>query len=419
MESNLKHIPNDNVWLWTLFATAMGAGVLYLPVNAGINGIWPLLAIFTITLPMVFWAHRNLSRVVLAASDDTTNINDIIFDNFSQKFCNLFALGYFLAIYPLILIYGVGLTNTISSILSEIFNVTSIPKFLISFIILAFLGFVVSNKAALVRKVTEYIALPLAGSLLLISIYLIPYWHMEYFQIIPNSFDFFETLWLTLPVMIFSFNYSAIISTFTLNYIRHHKSPEHATSKLLWRCSTVLFLFIMFFVVSCVLSVSPTDMELAKKENMNILVLMSTLFNDPLLHYINPLIAVIAMTGAFLGTFFGAREAVIGIIEQKMAIHKVHSRKLDRIAMAFIFVPAYIFCVLDTNILKVISILSGPTTALLLFLFPVYAFYKIDALNRFTIGYFNKFINYFTIIIGLMSFSAILYSFKYLFEYLK
>jgi hypothetical protein len=38
----------DTVWVLGLFGTAIGAGVLFLPINAGIGGFWPLLIVFVL-----------------------------------------------------------------------------------------------------------------------------------------------------------------------------------------------------------------------------------------------------------------------------------------------------------------------------------------------------------------------------------
>ena len=34
----------DTAWTVSLFGTAVGAGILFLPINAGSDGVWPLLA---------------------------------------------------------------------------------------------------------------------------------------------------------------------------------------------------------------------------------------------------------------------------------------------------------------------------------------------------------------------------------------
>ena len=411
--------PNNTIWLWNLFATAVGAGILYLPINAGINGIWPIVLIAVFTLPMVYLAHRNVSRVVLSASKDSTNINDIIYEHFSEKFCKLFAMSYFLANYPLILIYSVGLTNTISSIITSSLKITYIPKPLISLVILSIFFIITTTKPNVVRKVTECLALPLAASLFILSIYLIPKWNLDYFLIIPTGFDFFETLWLTIPVVIFTFNFLPAVSTFTFYYMANHPSPQAATQTVLLRTCWLLFFFMLFFVFSCVLSVPPEQMKIAKENNLNILVHMGNIFDDPILYVVSSLIAIIAMSGAFLGCFFGVKESIIGLIEQKLHKHKLSIQAYNRLALLLIFGPSYLFCILDTNILTFMSVLSGPIIACLLFLFPVYAMYKIPAMAKYRVGLQNKVNNYFIIAVGIISCSAILYSFKYLTFFLR
>lgn len=37
-----KWSAQDTTWMLSLFGTAVGAGILFLPINAGLNGFWPL-----------------------------------------------------------------------------------------------------------------------------------------------------------------------------------------------------------------------------------------------------------------------------------------------------------------------------------------------------------------------------------------
>ena len=40
--SVMKWRHHDTVWMFNLFGTAVGAGILFLPINAGMNGFWPV-----------------------------------------------------------------------------------------------------------------------------------------------------------------------------------------------------------------------------------------------------------------------------------------------------------------------------------------------------------------------------------------
>lgn len=45
----------DTMWMLGLYGTAIGAGVLFLPINAGIGGLIPLIIMAIIAFPMTFF----------------------------------------------------------------------------------------------------------------------------------------------------------------------------------------------------------------------------------------------------------------------------------------------------------------------------------------------------------------------------
>ncbi len=51
----------------TLFGTAVGAGILFLPTSAGLSGIFVLLIVTLISIPTVYFAHRNIGVMMTEA----------------------------------------------------------------------------------------------------------------------------------------------------------------------------------------------------------------------------------------------------------------------------------------------------------------------------------------------------------------
>lgn len=41
----------DSTWVISLFGTAVGAGILFLPINAGMGGFWPLVVMALLVGP--------------------------------------------------------------------------------------------------------------------------------------------------------------------------------------------------------------------------------------------------------------------------------------------------------------------------------------------------------------------------------
>lgn len=65
----MKWSAQDTTWMLSLFGTAVGAGILFLPINAGLNGFWPLVALAILVGPMTYLAHRGLARFVLSSKN--------------------------------------------------------------------------------------------------------------------------------------------------------------------------------------------------------------------------------------------------------------------------------------------------------------------------------------------------------------
>ena len=69
---------HDTHWVISLFGTAVGAGILFLPINLGLGGIWPLLIVAVLAGPMTFLAHRGLARFVLSSSRPQADFTEAV-----------------------------------------------------------------------------------------------------------------------------------------------------------------------------------------------------------------------------------------------------------------------------------------------------------------------------------------------------
>ena len=65
-EAKTESTPDGTVmsWAMTLFGTAVGAGILFLPLDAGAFGFWPLIIATLFIGPLVFFSHRTYARIV-------------------------------------------------------------------------------------------------------------------------------------------------------------------------------------------------------------------------------------------------------------------------------------------------------------------------------------------------------------------
>lgn len=119
---------SDTMWMLGLYGTAIGAGVLFLPINAGIGGLLPLIVMAIIAFPMTFYAHRGLCRFVLSGKNPGEDITEVVEEHFGQGAGKLITLLYFFAIYPILLVYSVAITNTVDSFITHQMHLPSPPR---------------------------------------------------------------------------------------------------------------------------------------------------------------------------------------------------------------------------------------------------------------------------------------------------
>ena len=408
----------DTVWMLSLFGTAIGAGVLFLPINAGIGGIIPLLIMTVVALPMTYWAHRGMTRLVLSSSKPDGDLTDVVEEHFGLKAGVLMNILYFLSVYPILLVYSVTITNTVNSFLEHQLGITPPDRWLTSLLLVGGLILIVRMGKNVVVHVMSYLVYPFIGILVLLSLYLIPKWNTALF----DSFDLSVareasghsmgvTLMLLVPVMVFSFNHSPMISSFAVDRRQTYgKFAEAKSRKTLLRAEILMVVVVMFFVFSCALSLSPADMAEAKAQNITILSYLANHFDNPLIQWIAPIIAMIAVAKSFLGHYLGAAEGFEGLIVKgsknasKDDAQSAH--KLDTITLIFMLVTAWLVAWADPSILGMIETLCGPTIAIMLFIIPMVAIHKVPALQR----YKGKASNYFVFFMGLVALATIIYS---------
>ncbi len=401
----------DTTWMLGLYGTAIGAGVLFLPINVGIGGLLPLIIIAIIAFPMTFFPHRGLCRFVLSSKNPGRDITEVVEEHFGISAGKLITLLYFFAIYPILLVYSVAITNTVNSFLINQMGITPPPRYVLSLLLIISLISIIRFGEQAIVKAMSILVFPFVTALMLLAVYLIPQWNSTIFNqnLISTDNNLFMTLWLVIPVMVFSFNHSPIISAFAVTKRNEYgKDAEKKCSRIMAYSHLMMVVTVMFFVFSCVLSLSPADLMEAKRQNISILSYLANHFQTPMIAYIAPIIAFIAITKSFLGHYLGAREGFNGLVIKSLRSKgkTIENRKLNRITTGFMLISTWAVATLNPSILGMIETLGGPVIAMLLFLMPMYAIRKVPAMRKYS----GQISNVFVVFVGLIAISAILYN---------
>nr|WP_249316115.1 HAAAP family serine/threonine permease [Aeromonas jandaei] len=394
-----------------LYATAVGAGTLFLPITVGSNSPVILLFILLLAFPLSYYSHRALSRFVLSSSHREGDITHVVEEHFGARAGKLLMLVYLTAFYPIILVYSISITNAIQSFVVHQLGDAEIPRGLLVLGVMLGLHLVLLAGKQIVVSAISVLALPMVAFLSGLSIYLLPQWSLSYFSE-SQAVDwrdpaFWKSLWLIVPVMVFSFSHAPIISSFSAAQKKRCQESADLRAKRIIKCSSLLICgSVLFFVVSCVMSLSQAEMAQARIDNISVLSALANKFSNPLIAYVGPLIAILAMSKSFLGTSMGVSEGTVSMVSgacQGLGL-SLREATIARVSSVILFVVTGVITYLNPNVLEIIEKVSGPLIAVILFLLPACSIYRLPALKRYR-GASTLFV----LVIGLLAISALIY----------
>src|SRR5699024_4188343 len=129
--------------------------------------------------------------------------------------------------------------------------------------------------------------------------------------------------------------------------------------------------------------------------------------NNPIVAYVGPAIAIAAIGSSYFGHCLGAAEGAAAIIRSvATAACKTLPKKGIRTGVAvFIFISTWDVAILNDSILDMIETLVGPVIAMVLYLMPMNAIHRFNALKQ----YRGKASNIFVTIAGIAAVACIIY----------
>ncbi|WP_312625493.1 threonine/serine transporter TdcC [Scandinavium sp.] len=421
---------SDTTWTLGLFGTAIGAGVLFFPIRAGYGGLIPILIMLVLAYPIAFYCHRALARLCLSGKNPSGNITETLEEHFGKTGGVVITFLYFFAICPLLWIYGVTITNTFMTFWENQLGYAALNRGMVALFLLLLMAFVIWFGKDLMVKVMSWLVFPFIASLVLISLSLIPYWNSAVIDQVSLSDialtghdGILVTVWLGISIMVFSFNFSPIVSSFVVSKREEYEKDfgnqytEQKCSQIISRASMLMVAVVMFFAFSCLFTLSPQNMAEAKAQNIPVLSYLANHFATmtgtkstfaTVLEFGASIIALVAIFKSFFGHYLGTLEGLNGLVLKfgyKGDKTKVSMGKLNTISMVFIMGSTWVVAYANPNILDLIEAMGAPIIASLLCLLPMFAIRRVPALAK----YKGRTENIFVTVIGLLTILNIVY----------
>ncbi|WP_062268042.1 amino acid permease [Endozoicomonas arenosclerae] len=382
----------DTGWMFSHIGTGIGAGLLYLPIAAGSGGVWPLLMMALVSGPMVFLTHRGLTRFCLSSKTPDSDISCTVRENFGEKAGQWLMLICFLSMFPVLLLYSIGITNvTESFIVHQLGMVEGVSRPLLVFLLVTGMIMLFCGSEQRLLKLISSLVFPLTVVLLCMGLYLIPQWRMEFLTQEVTLVDTVKTFLLTLPVLVFSFYHAPVCSSFAQSYRREIPDLHRCiakTDQIHFKSSIILLLITLFFVLSCVLALTPEQIEQARLQNLPTLSVLANQPGNRFFSTLAPVIAFIAILTSFFGFFLGTIEVLNGFIGVGLEKFRpghltIPSGRPRRLSLLVVAMGCWIAGVGNWSVLMILDAIVAPMMAIILFFIPVMGLYKSKKLRHY------------------------------------
>lgn len=392
----------NSSWTLTLFGTAVGAGILFLPISAGSFGFWPLLIATVLIGPMTYFAHLAFSWMMSSTRMQGKDILEILTSYLGNKAGIIIALIYWCTFFPVVLIYGVSIVNTVDSFIVNQLDGPSISRWILAPLLVGAMTLALAFGEKFMLIVAQVVVYPLIIALAAVSLYLIPQWDLSSFMEAgpKDAAGMTSAMILILPTLVFAFSFVAAISQFVLDMEDHYgENHGRQTTKVIRNSVLMLTIFTMFFVWSSALSMGADGMQTANEQNLPVLSYFANETGTQFMAYMAPIVVICAITSSYIGHALGTVEGtkyLAGLVVP--SAKDVPARKMDLWVYLFMFVVTSTVAVVNPSILDMISVVGGIFFALMTYLLPMYTIYKVNALKRFR----ARKTNYFVIVMGVI-----------------
>ena len=374
-------------WILTLFGTAVGAGILYLPLQVGAAGGFSLLFLSALVFPLIYYSHKAIVSLLLSQREEL-DYTGVVTRHFGSLFGQGVVIVFLITFYAVLFSYSVGLNANLGGFLHEM-EITSTNwangPYLSLFLLASFAALhAIGDKTVL--RLMSVLSSVLLVVLLGISLYLIPLWNFSSLRHIPSGKEFIENALLILPILTFSFVFFPAMSSMVTAYRNSRDSNEAQAHRRLHlatlKTSLLLLVFVLFFVFSSILSLDPQEFERAAKENLNCLTILSYKEAIPdSMSDVSALVGLCALITSFSGVFFAVRDASHRLANQALthlakrhalAAHLLaHSRPVHVGIWLFLFSSLWILTLINPSVMNLFGMLISLLVAFFLFILPV------------------------------------------------
>lgn len=379
-------------WGWIIMSIGMaiGAGIVFLPVQVGLMGLWVFLLSALVGYPAMYMFQR-LFINTLAESRECRDYPSVIGDYLGKNWGIFLGALYFVMLVIWVFVYSTAITNDSASFLQSFGATKSLlsenPFYGLGLICL--LVALASRGESLLFKISTLMVLTKLGVVALLGLMMVDKWDINNIGAVPTSTDWIRDAVVMLPFTLTSILFIQSLSPMVISYRAREKSIEVARFKAMRAMNIafgILFVTVFFYAVSFTLALGHEQAVKAEQENISALAIVAQGMPGQTLKLLSLTLNIFAVMTAYFGVYLGFREACQGIImnllQRVMPKEKINTKLVGYGIMVFTILLSWSAIVLNAPVLSFTSICS-PIFGLVGCLIPAYLVYRVPALHKY------------------------------------
>lgn len=380
----------DAGWVIMSIGMAIGAGIVFLPVQVGLMGLWVFLLSSVIGYPAMYLFQR-LFINTLAESPECKDYPGVITGYLGKNWGILLGALYFIMLVIWMFVYSTAITNDSASY----FRTFGVTEGLLSdspwygLILICLLVAISSRGEKLLFKLSSFMVLTKLFIVAALGISMVGMWHLYNIGSLPPVGRLIKEAVITLPFTLTSILFIQTLSSMVISFRNQNVNREVARFKALRAMNIafiILFCTVFFYAVSFTLAMGHDEAVKAYEQNISALAIAAKFFPGGWVTAVSVMLNIFAVMTAFFGVYLGFREATQGIVmnllQRVMPAERINETLVKYGIMVFAVLLAWGAIILNAPVLSFTSICS-PIFGMVGCLIPAYLVYKVPMLHKY------------------------------------
>lgn len=379
-------------WGWIIMSIGMaiGAGIVFLPVQVGLMGLWVFLLSAVIGYPAMYMFQR-LFINTLATSPECKDYPSVITGYLGKNWGMLLGALYFVMLVIWVFVYSTAITNDSASFLHS-FGITDTllsKNPLYGLVLICALVALASRGENLLFKISSFMVLTKISVVALLGLMMVDKWDTANITAMPTVGHWMKDAVIMLPFTLTSILFIQSLSPMVISYRSREKSLEVARFKAMRAMNIafgILFVVVFFYAISFTLAMGHEQAVRASEENISALAMVAQGVPGQTLKHLSLTLNIFAVMTAYFGVYLGFREACQGLtmnlLRRVMPDERINRDLVGKGIMVFTVMLSWGAIVLNAPVLSFTSICS-PIFGMVGCLIPAYLVYQVPALHKY------------------------------------